>query len=223
MLAARDRARLDEAVAAVASSGDGSQSGRCAGVVLDMRDVSSFPRVIDGASRLIPDHAGFDIIVNSAGVHGDRDFGSVDETTWDAVLDTNVKGPYFLAQAGAAHMKERRLHGNILMVGSASALKPGWTPYEISKRAVESMTLGLADRLVGAGVTVNCLAPGPVATPMMGRGADGDLCSTLNPSGRFATPEEMANLAVVLVSPLGSLVVGSSLYATGGSGTVSLD
>ena len=118
-------------------------------------------------------------------------------------------------------MVRRGTRGHILIVGSASALKPGWTPYEISKRGVQSLAEGAADKLAPYGVTVNCIAPGPVATRMLGYEDSDDLGWPANPYGRLATPEEIADLAAYMVGDLGSLIVGDSFYITGGSGTIS--
>lgn len=85
------------------------------------------------------------------------------------------------------------------------------------------MTLGVARELVKYGIVVNCLAPGPTATPMLNFQDGQQINWEGNPSGRVAMPEEIANWAVFLVSDLGNLVVGDSLYVTGGSGTICID
>lgn len=110
-------------------------------------------------------------------------------------------------------------------MSSASALKPGWTPYEISKRAVNGLTLGFADKLIRYGIVVNGIAPGPTATPMLGKVVDGDLDLewNANPSGRMSTVEEIANLALFMVSDLGNGIVGDTFFLTGGSGTICID
>ena len=83
--------------------------------------------------------------------------------------------------------------------------------------------MGSAKALVGHGIVVNGLAPGPTATPML----LGDDCSDLDlessPSGRCAAPEEIATMAVVLVSDLGRMVVGDVVYMTGGCGNLTYD
>ena len=119
-------------------------------------------------------------------------------------------------------MTDNKVKGNILNVSSASALKPGWTPYEISKSGVKSLTLGVAAKLIKHGITVNAIAPGPVATKMIGMENSCDLAWPANPAGRVATPEEIGNMAVFMVSDSGKLIVGDTFYMTGGSGTISL-
>lgn len=188
------------------------------GIELDVHNVSTFGKVLRDVFEQL---GGLDTVVYSAGVHGYEDFGAVSEDTWNNVMSVNLKGAYFICQEAGNLMIRSNVHGHILIVGSASALKPGWTPYEISKRGVQSFVLGAADRLIRHGVTVNCIAPGPVATKMLDRQDKGDLGWSANPSGRLATPAEIAELATYMVSDLGNLIVGDSFYITGGSGTVS--
>jgi len=166
-----------------------------------------------------------DILVNSAGWHGIQKFRKITEKEWDQVMSVNVKGLYFLSQYVANQMIKDKIKGHILNISSASALKPSWTPYEISKRAVGGITLGLAHELIPYGIVVNALAPGPTATPMLNfNNAESiNLSWNGNPSGRVATVEEIANLAVFMVSSLGDYIVGDTFYMTGGSGTINID
>lgn len=188
-------------------------------VVLDVTDVASIDDAIQCAWSV---HGKIDILVYSAGVHGSDHFGSVSEATWDAVINTNLKGMYFVDQAVSNLMIKNNISGHILNVGSASCAKPGWTPYEISKSAVRSLTLGFADKLIKHGIVVNSIAPGPVATSMLGLNGE-NLSWPGNPTGRVATPEEIANIAVIMVSSTGDLIVGDTFFVSGGSGTVCID
>ena len=188
-------------------------------VVLDVTDVASIDDAIQCAWSV---HGKIDILVYSAGVHGIDHFGSVSEATWEAVINTNLKGMYFVDQAVSNLMIKNNISGHILNVGSASCAKPGWTPYEISKSAVRSLTLGFADKLIKHGIVVNSIAPGPVATSMLGLNGE-NLSWPGNPTGRVATPEEIANIAVIMVSSTGDLIVGDTFFVSGGSGTVCID
>jgi len=166
-----------------------------------------------------------DILVNSAGYHGLEKFRCVTEKEWHKVMDVNVKGLYFLSQYVANKMIKDKIKGHILNLSSASSLKPSWTPYEISKRAVSGITLGLAQELIPYGIVVNAIAPGPTATPMLNFNDvnSPDLTWKANPSGRVATVEEIANLALFMVSSLGDYIVGDTFYMTGGSGTIDIN
>ena len=137
-------------------------------------------------------------------------------------MGINAKGTYFMSQAVSKFMIERKIHGHILNVSSSSSLRPAWTPYQMSKWAVRGLTLGLADVLLPHGIIVNAIAPGPVATPMLGKFEGDSIYNRMNPSGRYSMPQEIANLAVFMVSSMGDLIVGDTFYITGGSGTISL-
>ena len=86
----------------------------------------------------------------------------------------------------------------------------------------QGFTVGLADTLISHDIIVNAIAPGPTATPMLGVDPSGDIDLPNSPIKRYATPEEIANLALVLVSDMGNLIIGDTIYATGGSGVISL-
>ena len=81
----------------------------------------------------------------------------------------------------------------------------------------------MAKTLAPYGITVNGIAPGPTATPMLGKKEGEDIAYTRNPLGRFTLPEEIANMAVFLVSDMGRSIVGDIIYMTGGSGLVTFD
>ena len=80
-------------------------------------------------------------------------------------------------------------------------------------------------KLIRYGIVVNGIAPGPTATPKLGKVVDGDLDLewNANPSGRMSTVEEIANLALFMVSDLGNGIVGDTFFLTGGSGTICID
>ena len=160
------------------------------------------------------------ILVNAAGIHGNQCFGEITETTWDSVFDVNLKGLFFMTQAVGNYMKKNNVKGHILNVSSAASLKPGYTPYEISKNGVKAVTLGVAAELIPYGIVVNAIGPGPVATKMLGRNKEDTLYTDCVPAMRFATPSEVAQLAVIMVSDMCNLVIGDTFYISGGSGTI---
>lgn len=186
-------------------------------LVVDINDIPAMERAIEQLSE----QENIDILVNSAGTHGMDAFLEVTEKTFDEVMNANVKALYFISQAVARQMIKKGIAGHILNVSSASSLKPSWTPYEISKRAVNGITQGMAHKLIAHGIVVNGIAPGPTATPMMHR--ENDLNWPGNPSGRMSTPEEIAALALFMVSGRGDGIVGDTFFMTGGSGTVCID
>lgn len=188
-------------------------------LLLDICDIKAVEHHITTLYASSP----IDILVNAAGVHGNDAFGQVNESVWNQVIDTNLKALYFMCQAVSREMVKRSMHGHILNISSASSLKPGWTPYEISKRGVDSITQGFAHQLIAKGIVVNGLAPGPTATAMLACADGKNLYWEGNPSGRMSTVEEIAQLALFMVSDCGNGIVGDTFFLTGGSGTVCID
>ena len=181
----------------------------------------------DEIRRLVNESVGIlkriDIFVHCAGIHCHDPFGNITEETWDNVMNVNLKSVYFSCQEISNYMIENHIKGHILIVSSASSAKPGWTPYEISKNGVKALTLGLADKLIKHNIVVNSIAPGPVATPMLGKNDADDITWIGNPTGRMSIPAEIANWALFMVSDMGNMVVGDTFFVSGGSGTICID
>lgn len=171
------------------------------------------------------------MIVNNAGVIAGGRYGGVTIQDWDRTLDTNLRGAYFLSQEFVRRLtaesgqggSPRCKVGNILNVASSSSLRPAISPYTVSKWGLRGFTLGLAKTLAPLGIVVNGVAPGPTATPMLLGGDCSNLDLPTSPVGRYAAPEEIANMAVVLCSSMGDMVVGDIVYMTGGAGLVTFD
>ena len=198
-----------------------SGGGKAHYLVIDVTDVDSMPEKVRLAVNM-SSTGKVDILVNSAGLVSHSDFYHMTEQEYDSIMDVNAKGTYFMSQVIGKMMIEKKIKGHILNVTSSSALRPAWTPYQMSKWAVRGLTLGLADALLPYGIIVNAIAPGPVATPMLGKFEGDSIYSDKFPSGRYAMPEEIAQLAVFMVSDMGNLIVGDTFYMTGGSGTITL-
>lgn len=196
-------------------------NGNAKGLVIDVKDISSLPDKVCEAAGLFEENR-IDILVNSAGVGAKNGFWNVDEQEYDAIMDTNAKGTFFMSQAVGKHMIENNVRGHILNVSSSSALRPAWTPYIMSKWAVKGLTKGLADILISDGIVVNAIAPGPTATPMLNKQNSDNIYEPYSPSHRYCMPQEIASLAVYMVSGAGDMIVGDTFYVTGGSGTITL-
>lgn len=163
-----------------------------------------------------------DILVNSAGVLDMEPWLKKTPENFDLVINTNLKAAYFMSQTIAKHMIKHNIQGHILNVSSSSSMRPSWGPYQLSKRAMNGMTLGFAQKLAPHGITVNGLAPGVTMTPMASNFVeDTENLAYYNPLRRAETPEEIANLAVFLLSNLGTSIVGDTVMITGGSGILS--
>lgn len=190
-----------------------SQQIGCSYRVLDISDVQDIKKAISA----IYETKSPEILVNSAGVMGKGRFGNVEVEDWDKVINTNVRGTFFMTQEVSNVMIEKKIKGHILNLSSSSALRPCYSAYIVSKHLVRDLTQGFAKELIKHGIVVNAIAPGPTATDMIGAD-EGDLASLDVPAGRIATVDEIANHALSLLSEMGDMVVGSTLYVTGGSG-----
>lgn len=179
------------------------------------------PQRVEEAVRLFEDNR-IDILVNSAGVVTKYDFWNTDEKEYDLIMDTNAKGTFFMSQIVGKHMIEKHIQGHILNVSSSSALRPAWTPYGMSKWAIKGLTVGLADNMLKHGIVVNAIAPGQTATPMLEKNKGDSIYNPYVVSGRYSMPEELASLAVFMVSSAGNMIVGDTVYMTGGSGTITM-
>lgn len=218
IITGRSQQRIDKACSEL------SIYGSVLGYVLDNTQVSSFDNALTDIRNMVSDKAKcIDILVNNAGIGTGLPIPNTTETDWDATMDTNLKGTYFLSQSFGKYLKDNKIHGNILNITSSSCLRFGTTPYVISKWGIRSLTLGLAKALAPYGITVNAVAPGPTATPMLRTSFEENLTLPNSPIRRFILPDEIANAAVFMVSDMGKAAVGDTLYMTGGAGILTQD
>lgn len=185
-------------------------------------DVTDTENLISVVTQYVKDKR-IDILVNSAGILDKEPMLAKTPQGYDAVMNTNLKAAYFMCQTLANHMLEKGIKGHILNISSSSSKRPGWGPYQLSKHGLNAMTEGFAMRLAPNGITVNGIAPGITATPMQdGNLIEGSLTYD-NPMRRAQAPEEIANLAVFMVSDLGNSIIGDTVLMTGGSGNLSIN
>ena len=163
-----------------------------------------------------------DILVNNAGVEVREPFLDVSEEHYDLVLDVNLKGAFFAAQAAARHMVERGAGGRIVNVSSIheDVAFLNYATYTASKGGLRMFTRTVCQELAPHGITVNDIAPGAIATPINRRTlGDGELLHQLQaviPAGRLGEPDDVAGLAVFLASDEAAYVTGSTYYVDGG-------
>lgn len=192
-------------------------------LVLDFNEVDTFKKKCKEANALF--ERDIDIFICATGIHVDReglDFLNVKENEFNSIMNTNLRGTFFICQEVSKHMVEKKIKGHILIISSQSALEPAWSPYRISKLAISGLIKGMAQRLIGHGIVVNGIGPGPTATSMQ-KNYDGiNIYTPLNPIQRYTMPEEVAEVAKMLVSPLGDTIVGDTIYMSGGRGIIEL-
>ena len=217
IIASRNPMKLENARAKLEMLGKGS-----VGILeLDVSSPETFDLKVKEASELLPRKP--DALVNCAGTEAGKAFGDTEISKFDTVLETNLRGTYFFCQAFANYMIENNIEGNILMISSASAVRPAISPYMLSKWGILGLTEGLAKKLIPYNIVVNGIGPGPTPTPMIKMDPDGDYTKLNSPSGRFIIPEEVSNMAVFLMSNMGRMIVGDTVFITGGVGTLTKD
>ena len=188
-------------------------------LILDVTDVKLIESKLEKAFNLFEEKR-IDILVNSAGLGVKSNFYNMTEEEFDKIINTNLKGTYFMTQIMSKLMIKNSTPGHILNISSSSALRPAWTPYEISKWGVRGFTLGAADLLASKGIIVNAIAPGPTATPMLQKNENDNIYVNSNCVNRMTLPNEIAALAVYMCSDLGNMIVGDTFYVTGGAGNI---
>lgn len=196
------------------------QAGRRAFVVTgDVGSVAGAQALIDAGVSA----AGvLDILVNNAGVEVRAPFVDVTEADYDRVLDTNLKGPFFLTQRFVRHLRERKRGGKVINISSVheDLPFPHFTSYCASKGGLRMMMRNLAIELAPAGITVNNIAPGAIQTKinrqMMADSAELDALLANIPLGRLGQPEEVAGLAAYLASADADYITGATLVIDGG-------
>lgn len=225
VITGRNEERLKKSVANLLTGGD-NREGRIFFEVMDNRKIDTFEahfqNILSMLSMRLGKQSGVSILCNNAGILGAQ-FGTATEEEYDAVLETNLKGVFFLSQLVANYMKREHIKGNILNIASSSSMRPAASAYTLSKWGIKGLTLGMAKSLIPLGIVVNGLAPGPTATPMLIEDPEEGIGNPSNPLGRYATVEEIANMAVVLTSGMGRTIVGSTVFMTGGAGIITYD
>lgn len=218
IITGREMSKINDAVKKLKFEND---SAIIYGFELDNKNVKKMNEKFEEILKSI-DNRKIDILVNNAGVINKTSFWNATEEDFDNVISTNLKGTYFLTKIVARYMVDNKIEGNILNISSSSAVRPALTSYQFSKWGIRAFTKGLAKELCSKNIVVNSIAPGPTATDMLLDGDD-NINRPASPIGRYATPEEIASLAVILVSNLSKMVDGDTLFATGGCGNLTYD
>ena len=188
-------------------------------IVFDVTDIDQYEEVF---SKAVAYYGHIDSIINNAGIIGATMPNAI-VNDYDKVMSTNLKSAFFLSQIAIKYFKHNKIEGHILNIASSSSLRPAFSAYSLSKWGIRGLTLGLAKLGARYGITVNAIAPGPTATPMLGKSACDDLSHPFSPIGRFIHPVEIANMAVLLLSESGRSILGDVIYMTGGAGTITFD
>jgi 3-oxoacyl-[acyl-carrier protein] reductase len=186
-------------------------------VVAKMDDAADIERLAKEAEAAMGGK--LDILVNNAGITRDNISIRMKDEEWEKVLQVNLTGTFRLTRAAMRGMMKRR-HGRVINITSVVGVtgNPGQANYAAAKAGLIGMSKSLAQELGSRGITVNCVAPGFIATPMTDVLTDDQKKTILGrvPAGRLGTPEEIASGVVFLASDEAAYVTGQTLHINGG-------
>lgn len=194
-------------------------------------DITDRVAVEGAVAAAVRELGGLDVVVNNAGIGAQGDVSANDDAEWQRVLDVNVVGTARVTAAALPHLRRSR-HAAIVNTCSVAAVVgiPNRALYSASKGAVLSLTLAMAADHVREGIRVNCVAPGTVDTPWVGRllataedpAATAAALRARQPIKRLVTPEEVAHAIAYLASPLSGSTTGAVLGVDGGMASLRL-
>ena len=186
------------------------------GIVLNVNDAAACESAVD---ELVKSHGGLHVLVNNAGITRDTLAMRMKDEDWDAVLETNLKAVFRMSRAVIRPMMKQR-YGRIVNITSVvgASGNAGQANYAAAKAGVAGLTRALARELGSRQITVNCVAPGFIATDMTDVLPEAQKAALLQqiPAGRLGTADEVAHAVAFLASPLAGYVTGTELHVNGG-------
>ena len=187
-------------------------------VELDVREHGSIQRAVADAVRA---YQRIDVLVNNAGCNIRKPAAEVTWANWNEIVDTNLRGSFFVAQAAAWQMIPRQ-YGRIVNIGSVTCVAgyAGLAPYGASRGGIKQMTMSLAHDWGKHGITVNCLAPGWFKTAQNRALYDDpgwlEYLVERIPLGRPGEPRDLDGALLLLASDAGRYITGQTLLVDGG-------
>ncbi|MDM4767492.1 3-oxoacyl-ACP reductase FabG [Pelomonas sp. SE-A7] len=186
------------------------------GIVLNVNDAAAVDAAID---EIVKTQGGLQILINNAGITRDTLAMRMKDEDWDAVADTNLKAVFRMCRAVMRTMMKQR-YGRIISITSVvgASGNAGQANYAAAKAGVAGMTRSLARELGSRGITVNCVAPGFIATDMTEVLPEAQKAALLAqiPVGRLGEPKEIADAVAFLASPAAGYITGTELHVNGG-------
>ncbi|MCB1041343.1 MAG: 3-oxoacyl-ACP reductase FabG [Acidobacteria bacterium] len=211
IVASRSKDKVDEVAASIGANG-----GVAHGRALDTSDVGSMKEIV---KEITDSFGGLHVLVNNAGITADNLMMRISEDDYDRVLNTNLKGVFFLSQAVIRPMM-RQKWGRVINITSVVGLmgNVGQANYAASKAGVLGLTKSMAKELGSRNVTVNAIAPGYIETDMT-KDLNADVRDAFLkqvPLGRMGVPEEIAHSVSFLASEQAGYITGQVLTVDGG-------
>ena len=188
-------------------------------MVWDSAEFDKTDEKVNEAAEML---GGLDIVVNNAGVFAQSnewDKNSLLKTTvmqWQNVIDVNASAVFFTMQSAVKHMLKNNIKGNILNITSVAGEEPIYGAYGGSKILATGLTRGWGKMFASNGITINGIAPGPVATEMNNWHEGDSMKHDGIPYGRFSTVDEIAELAMHLLSKDSKMICGETVIIDGG-------
>lgn len=188
----------------------------------DAGNIESYDELINTAADIL---GGLDAVVNNAGIfnkHGEWNKESLLTTTvdeWSEVMKVNSSAIFFSMQAAVKYMLQHNIKGNILNITSVAGEEPVYGAYGASKITATALTRGWGKMFADDGITINGIAPGPVATEMNDWHEGDPMEHSRIPFGRFLKIEETAALAKYLLSEDAKMICGETVIIDGGYAT----
>ncbi|WP_081249153.1 SDR family NAD(P)-dependent oxidoreductase [Aliivibrio fischeri] len=157
-----------------------------------------------------------DVLINNAGVLLKQDFFSLSEDVWEKTYSTNSKSVFFLSKELSKFWIKRKIQGKIINISSTSGYCGSIIPYGMTKWDIIGFTEGLGKKLYPYGIIVNGIAPGRTATEMLNRKGNENIYDPMTSAKRYCLPEEVAELAMFLISDAANFIVGQTIVCDGG-------
>jgi 3-oxoacyl-[acyl-carrier protein] reductase len=180
-------------------------------------NVADSSAVAETCQTILKDFGGVDILVNNAGITRDNLILRMSEADFDAVVDVNLKGAFYMTKNFYRPMMKKK-YGKIINISSVSGLfgNAGQANYSASKAGIIGLTKSTAKELAAKGVCVNAIAPGFIMTSMTTDFQGNEELVKAIPAHRFGKPEEVAALALFLASPSSDYITGEVIRIDGG-------
>ena len=211
LITGRNSSKLQQAVSEIGNA-------RCKSTVWNHSVVEDVESKLDECSKMLG--GDISVLVNNAGIPPTKFWGNVDEEEWDKIYNTNLKGLFFLTQELVKRWKlsSQAHYKKIINISSQGGFVGATYPYRMVKWDIRGLTEGLGRLLIKDRIIVNGIAPGVVKTSMQSFSLlQGDnLYTNQNPIERVILPEEIAELAMFLISDASNAIVGQTIVCDGG-------